>query len=482
MKDNILILFVDQLRFDAISAYGNKDVITPNLQSLSEDGNINENHYCTFPVCTPSRYSFLSGCYTNEHHGITNHSTLSPSIQTFPRKLKEEGYHTVAVGKMHATPTYLDMGFEKMILSEQDGKGRMEDDYHKYLYDNNEVDTIDVIDQREEYRKLANQDYFDSFGTQVSNLSEQHHSTSYIARNAIKEIDNWSDEKELLMVSFIKPHHPFDPNQRFVDMYDDKKIKLLPGFTEEIIDRDYDFQQGYFDYKTMTEESCKKMTKYYYASITQIDYNIGLIISKLKEKDLYDSTEIIFTSDHGDYLGYHHMALKGNYMYEPLMHIPLIIKKPNNKKIKFAPISDNTQIAATILNERNIELAHSMNDEDLTDERKYILAEDRRYFNEKYENYYMVKNNNFKILVNGSFNKIYAFDLKKDPNEFTDVSKKVEYSSIINDMKSYLINEILFSPRSNSLEEESATTVSKSKNEVLLQNKIITKYYKEKLL
>lgn len=150
---NILLIHADQHRMDCIGAYGNPDVQTPNLDQLAKDGVLYHNAYCTLPVCTPSRYSLLTGQHVQEHQGWTNRSTLNPDIETLPDLLKKAGYRTKAIGKMHFTPTYLDVGFEELTLAEQDGGGRWDDDYHRDLMDNSLVDAIDLEDQRQEYPK-----------------------------------------------------------------------------------------------------------------------------------------------------------------------------------------------------------------------------------------------------------------------------------------------------------------------------------------
>jgi arylsulfatase A-like enzyme len=92
--------------------------------------------FCAFPVCTPSRYSLLSGRWVHEHAGWDNRSTLSPKIATFARVFRAAGYRTKAVGKMHFTPTYLDVGFDELVLAEQDGPGRWDE---RNLYRSPEV-------------------------------------------------------------------------------------------------------------------------------------------------------------------------------------------------------------------------------------------------------------------------------------------------------------------------------------------------------
>ena len=157
-KPNILLIHADQLRADCLSPYGNRDVKTPAIARLAEEGTVYDQHYCVYPVCTPSRYSLLSGQYVHQHLGWGNHCTFPSGLSTFPKILRENGWRTAAVGKMHFTPTYLDMGFDRMTLSEQDGPGRFDDDYHRELMENGLIDDIDLIDQRSEFRAKADPD------------------------------------------------------------------------------------------------------------------------------------------------------------------------------------------------------------------------------------------------------------------------------------------------------------------------------------
>ena len=89
----------------------------------------------------------------------------------------------------------------------------------------------------------------------------------------------------------------------------------------------------------------------YYGMISEIDNGIGTILQKLKEKGLYDNTMIIFTSDHGDYMSYHHMMLKGRHLYDPLIKIPLIVKYPGQQAAGQTDsfLSENIDVAPTVL-------------------------------------------------------------------------------------------------------------------------------------
>ena len=156
-QPNILILHLDQLRQDCLGCYGNPDVHTPNIDALAQDSVTYQNHYTVYPICTPSRYSFFSSLYVHQHGAWDNHSTLPNGYPTFPKQLQKSGYHTSAVGKMHMTPTYQNIGFSEMQLAEQNGIGRFEDDYHRFLMEHGKIDRFDLHHQSDLFQSVSNQ-------------------------------------------------------------------------------------------------------------------------------------------------------------------------------------------------------------------------------------------------------------------------------------------------------------------------------------
>jgi len=435
---NILIIHADQHRTDCIGAYGNNEIITPNLDNLAKEGVLYNNSYCTLPVCTPSRYSLLSGMYVHEHEGWTNHSTLKPGIETCPDALKRTGYKTKAIGKMHFAPTYLDIGFDEMILAEQDGPGRWDDDYHRDLMKNNLVDINDLEDQRHEYRKDAPEDYWKSFGTKPTNLPDEYYSTDWIANHAINTLENWDDSGNMLMIGFIKPHHPFDPPQKWTEMYNAQKLTLLPGWIDQPLERDTRQNPGYFTNTSLDKQALKKSMAYYYASITQIDYEIGRMIKILKDKGIYDNTMIIYTSDHGEHLGYHHQILKGGYLYESIMKVPLIIKYPeshsagteNNKLVS------NIDVAPTILAAAGLEKQESMSGHNLNDNslnKEFIFA--HAWLSDQA----MARSKRYKLILKRKGESLF-FDLEKDPHEMINLFNDADYQNEIEKHRQAIYN------------------------------------------
>lgn len=426
-RPNVLILLADQHRFDCLGAYGNPDVRTPNIDRLAADGVRYENSFCAFPMCTPSRYSLLTGRYVHDHRGWDNSSTLSPQLGTFPRLFRAAGYKTKAVGKMHFTPTYLDVGFDDLALAEQDGPGRWDDDYHRHLMRHGLADRNDLEDQRAEYRRQARKEYWDTYGALVSNLPDEHHSTTWIAERALESIQSWdANGGRLLMVGFIKPHHPFDPPAPWHAMYDPGKLALLPGWTAETSAHDLGLERGYFPNDRLTTACLRRVMAYYYATISHIDHQVGRLTAWLKGENLYDNTLIIYTADHGEYMGFHHMLLKGNHMYDPLVKVPLVIKWPGGRNAGTVAqrLVSNIDLAPTLCSAAGLPPTPGLPGEDLGNLRSTRAI----VFCESLEGQIMARTRSHKlILVAGKARSSLFFDLQKDPLELRNLREAPQY-------------------------------------------------------
>lgn len=452
-QPNILIIQADQHRADCIGAYGNADVQTPHIDSLAHDGVRYANSFCAYPVCTPSRYSFLSGLYVRQHLGGSNHCTLPSGLATFPRLLRDAGYRTKAVGKMHLTPTYADVGFNQLLLAEQNGAGRYDDDYHRWLRDRGQGHFIDLLDQESEYRQHAPDAYWDNVGALVSDLDEEYHSTTWIAERAVEEVTAWQGGGNLLMASFIKPHHPFDPPVSWADMYDPNALHMLPGYTSTPQPQDLAFSRGYFPYDEMTEAKIRRAMAYYYATISQIDHHVGRLVALLKDKNLYDDTLILYNSDHGDYMGYHHLLLKGNHMYEPLIRVPLIVKYPGQEQAGSVcdALVNSIDCAPTLLQSAGCAVPQHMAGANLLDlpEREFIFAESGNGHS------YMVRSRQYKLLWCRDDAHSQLFDLDKDPCELHNLYADPSCAQTVSAMKSALAQWALFNaPSAIHLDED----------------------------
>jgi arylsulfatase A-like enzyme len=437
-RPNVLVIQADQFRADCLGIAGNTDVRTPNLDRLAADGVRYSNAFCPAPVCTPSRYSLLTGLQVRQHGGRTNRSTLAPGIDTFPKALRVAGYRTAAVGKMHFTPTYLDVGYDTMELAEQDGPGRYDDDYHRELAEAGVVPVTDLVDQEQEFRVNAPAQYWNAFGTGRSNLPEEWHSTTWIAERARRILEGWSDGGgQLLHVSFIKPHHPFDPPAPWDEEYDPRGLTPLPGWTDAIPDADLAYRRRYFDYEPLTESVLRRVMAHYYATISQLDHHVGRLLDLLRARQLYDDTLVIFTSDHGEYLGFHHLLLKDGPMYDPLVKVPLLVKFPEagrrQSEVDGALVS-LIDVAPTIIAQCGVTARMPLPGVDLSTPgagHEVVFCEDIRD-----EMAYMVRTGEHKFIRSGSRELI--FDLTHDPLESDNRIADPAYDDVVHDMRKAL--------------------------------------------
>ena len=245
------------------------------------------------------------------------------------------------------------------------------------------------------------------------------------------------------MVGFIKPHHPFDPPEPWAGMYNPEKLELLPGWLEDFFPHDLERHTGYFPYKDMSEKILRKIMAYYYATISQIDAQVGRMVELLKKNGIFENTLILYTSDHGDYMGFHRMVLKQNYMYDPVVRIPLIIKYSGNQNsdIKNNHLSCNVDVAPTVLKQAGLEIPASMKGIDLSDSkagREYVFSESWGHME------YMVRSNTHKLLLCKDDKKSQFFDLIKDPIEKNNLYNDIASCAEVEKYKNTLMRWLLF--------------------------------------
>lgn len=321
---HIILIMTDQHRGDALGCAGNPAVITPNIDALASDGCLFSNAYTSAPSSTPARAGLLTGM-SPWHHGMLGYGRVAEHYEyEMPQMLKDLGYNTLGIGKMHWYPQNALHGFDATIIDES---GRVESPYF-------------MSDYRKWFHKVAPGQNPDSTGigwnAHIAGsyaLEERLHPTVWTGDEAVDAIRNYSsDSPFFLKVSFARPHSPYDPPQRIVDMYADADIPspVVGNWCEQL---PYDSHPEVHPeaYKgNFGDEYAVNSRKYYYASITFVDEQVGRIVDELKRKGMYDNALICFVSDHGDMLGDHYMWRK-TYAYEGSSAIPYIIKLPGAK-------------------------------------------------------------------------------------------------------------------------------------------------------
>lgn len=328
-RPHVILIMTDQHRFDYLGTV-DPQIITPNLDALAADGVRFTNGYSSTPSSTPARAALLTG-QSPWHHGMIGyHAQVAPKYPIeLPQLLTDAGYYSYGIGKMHWHPQRALHGFANTELDES---GRVEDPGF-------------VSDYRQWFASAApgmNPDSthigWNDHGAGVYALPEKLHPTFWTGERAVRFIEDYDRGEPLfLKVSFARPHSPYDPPKRFLDMYADTPIAApATGGWDSTYSKSYthDPQKNpsaaYGDYGA---EYAQKSRRHYAANVTFIDEEVGRVVAALKAKGLYDNSVIIFVSDHGDMMGDHYHWRK-TYPYEGSTHVPFIVRYPSAMKAR----------------------------------------------------------------------------------------------------------------------------------------------------
>ncbi|RUA06888.1 MAG: hypothetical protein DSY82_09035 [Flavobacteriia bacterium] len=340
---NVLLIIVDDLNTDEAS-FGNDAVITPHIDQLSQEGIRFTNVQTSYPVCGPSRASFLTGTYP-ETNGVINLKVqlreVSPDIVSLPQYLKHKGYITSAVGKVF-DPRNVDDDHDGISWSVQYPNPS------QYTYPAEYGSFV-----KGQYRVLADQ----STEKGPTGVDDDGYVDGQIALDAINKLNSFKDQDKpfFLSVGFKKPHLPFIAPEKYWNLYNINNIEVtayqqLPEGTNNIafstsgefknyldIKAYLDGDQGKNDNFTSTvngfekvlDESKQKETILaYYAAISYIDAQIGKVVDALEKNGQKNNTIIILTSDHGFKLGDHNIWGKHNLL-QNATQVPFIIIDPS---------------------------------------------------------------------------------------------------------------------------------------------------------
>ncbi len=321
-KPNILYLMTDQHRADCLGCAGNKVIKTPNLDSIAAEGALFPNAYTSTPSCTPARAGILTGL-SPWHHGMLGYGRVAGQYPfELPQALRDAGYYLFGIGKMHWYPQKKLHGYHGLLVDES---GRAEtpgfvSDYRFWFKQQ-------APDLNPDATGIGWNDYL----AKAYALPERLHPTTWTGDRAVEFIEKYDRaEPFMLKVSFARPHSPYDPPQRFMDMYnvDDMPAPVVGDWAARYAPHDEPPNPSLW-HGDLGVRQAKESRRAYYASITFIDEQVGRILAALKKHGLYDNTLILFFADHGDMLGDHHLWRK-TYAYESSANIPMILRWPKS--------------------------------------------------------------------------------------------------------------------------------------------------------
>ncbi len=322
-KPNVLFLICDDLNCD-LGCYGHPLVKSPNIDRLARRGVRFENAYCQYPLCGPSRASFMTGLYPDQtlirRNAIYVREHL-PNVQTMSQMFRNAGYFATRIGKIYHYNVPKHIGTSG------------HDDPYSWNYTINPRGR-DVDDEPSIFSLRPG-----SFGGTLSWLAADgtdDEQTDGIAAIAASELLNqYAKERKqfFLAVGLFRPHTPYVAPKEYFEMYPLDKIdvpKVPKGYLETLPKPARLSVSRKKEQVNLSDDLARRAIQAYYASITFADAQLGRILDTLDETGLAKNTVIVFTSDHGYHMGEHGHWQKTT-LFENAARVPLIISSPNAK-------------------------------------------------------------------------------------------------------------------------------------------------------
>lgn len=372
-RPNFIFILTDDQQYGMMGCTGNDIVKTPHLDKLSQDGVLFTNAHITSAICTPSRASILTSQFERKH-GVNFNSGTSMSEEgwnnTYPMVMRNNGYYTGWIGKNHVPV----------------GKGGYDSGVMEKSFDFWYAGHGHLGFYPKERHGIFKDAKMDTQVEIVGEGIEDFLSNEQKLEGALKFIDQRpADKPFMLSVCFNLPHGAGtgsmemrqSDDEIYKSLYRDKDIPLPKNYVArkdikepklpKEIHRAGDRQLGY-DYVDTPEGFRERYIRQMQA-MTGIDRLVGQIRATLKNQKLDGNTVIVFTSDHGLFMGQFGLGGKA-FCYEVTTHVPMIIFDPKSKKSTRGKTSDalvqSIDIAPTLLTMANIAIPESYQGKDLS--------------------------------------------------------------------------------------------------------------------
>ncbi len=308
-RPNLLIVHTDQQPWWMVSAYGRSPVETPNIDRLAGEGALLTNFFTNSAVCTPSRGCFLTGRYPHCHGAYANNHPLNSDEVTLAHVLRDAGYSTGYVGKWH-----LDGAPRPGWVHPERGMGFQD---NRFMFNRGHWQRMEDMPMAETQPMVY------PYGV-IGN--EESYTTDYLTAKTL-EILEGAEEPFFHMLSIPDPHDPADIREPYHSMFRAEDMELPATVRQEALP---DWVRSGTLGGTLwqgDEDQLRRRMALFCGEVRCIDDNLGHILDCLQQRGILDKTIVVFTSDHGDYMGEHGLVNK-NMLYESVYRLPMLVRWP----------------------------------------------------------------------------------------------------------------------------------------------------------
>ncbi|MBC2659359.1 alkaline phosphatase family protein [Pseudomonas sp. MSSRFD41] len=489
---NVLYIMCDQLRRDYLSCYGHPHLHTPNIDRLAAAGVRFSRAYTQGTICGPSRMSAYTGRYVSSHQVAWNAVPLPLEELTLGDYLRPHGIRTALVGKTHATPNLdaqqrLDIAADSPQAEQLNEVGFEPWFRHDGIYPDDPL----FDDKRESApythylreRGYAGRNPWHDWANAAAGeqgqilsgwqmrhahlparVAAEHSETVYTTDRAIDFIREQGERPWCLHLSYIKPHWPYIAPAPYHALYGAGQV-LAPVRAAPQEASDHPVYQAFRQHEESLnfsrDEVRANVVPTYMGLIKQVDDQLGRLFDVLHSSGRWDDTLIVFTSDHGDFLGDHYLGEK-EFLLEPAVGVPLIVRDPRpaahgTRGTVDARLVETIDALPTFLQALGLPGAeHRLEGRSLIPLLHGAMPPWRRYAISEYDYAFqaparerlgqpidrcrmtMVRSERWKYLAYDGF-RPQLFDLQNDPQELHDLGADPAYAPVREEHLGYLL-------------------------------------------
>ncbi|MEM8859623.1 MAG: sulfatase-like hydrolase/transferase [Chloroflexota bacterium] len=514
---NFLVIMTDQHCWHQLACHGNTVVKTPNIDKLFERGtSINGVHTAT-PMCMPNRQAFLTMRMNSVNGSHSNGVALDMDSNTFPELLRAAGYRTALIGKSHlqnmtnapafqvadevpegktAPPEELNQTKKtagKYLAADymqerppmwQDPTFEPQKPYYGFddliiashhfevagFHHKRRLDAVDPAIAQKAGRKNAIKASQHNPQTFATAIEPEHYSTRFIADSTMDWLETHAAERAetpfFTWCSITDPHFPWTPPEKYYDLYDPADVILPDSFYESprtqtpLLNAVYENELKGERKPRMPfmadEAEARRIIATAYGMIAFVDEVVGEIVAKLEETGQADNTVIIFTSDHGDYMGQHGLFLKGPAHYQSLVKVPFIWCDPAQKYNRGAVdgLASYVDIGRTILDRADLWPYHDAQGQSMlpllagdTDTHREQVLVETVTFSPQFElpiwsTVRTLVTDQYRLTIYTHLDRGELYDLENDPEEIVNLWDSAEHASVKSDLLFGLAQEM----------------------------------------
>lgn len=382
-QPNILLITSDQQHWTTLG-FLNPKIKTPNLDRLAAGGTNFNRAYCPNPTCTPTRASIITGMYPSRHGAWTLGTKLPEDTPTVGEELHKHGYATCLVGKAHfqplastddchsieCQPTLRDIefwrsfndkhtpwyGFDRCELARMHGdETHVGQQYAAWMEDKGLANWKDYFqplegDEAPFAPPLADGPGYGWRKDMHWKLPEEYHYTTWTGEMTRDEIrkQHAAGKPFFCWSSYHDPHPPYCVPEPWASMYDPADMEIGhfvegefddmplphqmtrgdgPTVREQFHEMFGPWNHGYHDHG-MDDDTLRQCMAIYYGMVSFMDDQIGKTLDTLDELGIADNTLVVFSTDHGHFLGQHGLVAKGPFHYDDVIRLPFIARYP----------------------------------------------------------------------------------------------------------------------------------------------------------